>query len=42
MEAQHDYSVLKAELEALFSELSNHFVGDAPPTITASMENLCK
>lgn len=36
-----DYQALKSQLEALFNELSTHFSGNVPPSMTASMENLC-
>lgn len=40
--ARHDYQVLKAELEALFSTLSIYFDCDMPPTMTASIDNICR
>lgn len=39
--AQRDYKELKSQLEALFSDLSVHFSGNVPPTMTSSMDNLC-
>lgn len=39
--ARREYKALKEELEAIFSSLSTHFSGEVPPTMTASMNNLC-
>lgn len=40
--ARRDYQALKTELEELFDTLSTHFGEGVPPTMTASMDNLCR
>ncbi|CAE6462597.1 unnamed protein product [Rhizoctonia solani] len=42
LSGKKEYEILKDELEKTFEMLTQHYGADAPPTITACVETLCK